>query len=89
MRIVTGGFSLFAILFLACSCFAAGGVVPGPNEIAPDRYVYYPGTEVLAEDEVRVSTPRMICLTSMPRSMELRIRTGGQQSRGISRISSH
>ncbi len=33
---------------------AAGGVVKGPNTIAPDRYVYYPGTETLAKDEVRV-----------------------------------
>ena len=29
------------------SADAAGGVVPGPNAEAPDRYVYYPGTEVL------------------------------------------
>ena len=41
---------------------AAGGVVTSPNEIAPDRYVYYPGTEVLAEDEVRV----IACGTGMP-----------------------
>jgi ribonuclease Z len=41
---------------------AAGGVVEGPNVIAPDRYVYYPGTEVLAEDEVRV----VACGTGMP-----------------------
>ena len=41
---------------------AAGGVVTGPNVIAPDRYVYYPGTEVLAEDEVRV----IACGTGMP-----------------------
>ena len=41
---------------------AAGGVVKGPNEIAPDRYVYYPGTEVLAKDEVRV----IACGTGMP-----------------------
>ena len=41
---------------------AAGGVVEGPNTIAPDRYVYYPGTEVLAEDEVRV----IACGTGMP-----------------------
>jgi ribonuclease Z len=41
---------------------AAGGVVTGPNSIAPDRYVYYPGTEVLAEDEVRV----IACGTGMP-----------------------
>ncbi len=41
---------------------AAGGVVAGPNIVAPDRYVYYPGTEVLAEDEVRV----IACGTGMP-----------------------
>jgi ribonuclease Z len=41
---------------------AAGGAVKGPNVIAPDRYVYYPGTEVLANDEVRV----IACGTGMP-----------------------
>jgi len=41
---------------------AAGGIVQGPNVIAPDRYVYYPGTEVLAKDEVRV----IACGTGMP-----------------------
>ena len=41
---------------------AAGGVVKGPNEIAPDRYVYYPGTEVLDAGEVRV----IACGTGMP-----------------------
>ncbi len=41
---------------------AAGGMVPGPNAKAPDRYVYYPGTEVLDEDEVRV----VACGTGMP-----------------------
>ena len=44
------------------SAQAAGGMVKGPNEIAPDRYVYYPGTEVLAKDEVRV----VACGTGMP-----------------------
>ena len=42
--------------------FAAGGKIEGPNVIAPDRYVYYPGTELLAEDEVRV----IACGTGMP-----------------------
>ena len=28
---------------------AAGGAVKGPNEIAPDRYVFYPGTLFLAK----------------------------------------
>jgi ribonuclease Z len=44
------------------SAEAAGGVVKGPNTVAPDRYVYYPGTEVLAKDEVRV----IACGTGMP-----------------------
>ncbi len=34
----------------------------GSNSIVPDRYVYYPGTEVLAEKEVRV----IACGTGMP-----------------------
>ncbi len=41
---------------------AAGGRVKGPNVEAPDRYVYYPGTEKLAKDEVRV----IACGTGMP-----------------------
>ena len=41
---------------------AAGGVVTGPNVVAPDRYVYYPGTEKLAKDEVRV----IACGTGLP-----------------------
>ncbi len=41
---------------------AAGGMVQGPNVVAPDRYVYYPGTEVLDRDEVRV----IACGTGMP-----------------------
>lgn len=44
--------------------FAAGGTVQGPNVVAPDRYVYYPGTEVLANDEIRV----VACGTGMPSS---------------------
>ncbi len=49
-------------VFGMSSAQAAGGVVSGPNVVAPDRYVYYPGTEVLAEDEVRV----VACGTGMP-----------------------
>ena len=41
---------------------AAGGVVEDPNGIAPDRYVYYPGTEELAKDEIRVTA----CGTGLP-----------------------
>ena len=41
---------------------AAGGVVQSPTDAAPDRYAYYPGTETLAQDEVRV----IACGTGMP-----------------------
>jgi len=47
---------------LTKEALAAGGVVKGPNVVAPGRYVYYPGTEVLAKDEVRV----IACGTGMP-----------------------
>jgi ribonuclease Z len=41
---------------------AAGGVVKNPAGTAPDRYVYYPGTEKLGPDEMRV----VACGTGMP-----------------------
>jgi ribonuclease Z len=50
------------VLLMAGHAFAAGGMVKGPNVEAPDRYVYYPGTEVLDKDEVRV----IACGTGMP-----------------------
>ncbi len=43
---------------------AAGGLIHSRNQIAPNRYVYYPGTEVLAGDEMRV----VACGTGMPNS---------------------
>ena len=54
--------SLVWLLFGSTTAWSQSGVVPGPNAIAPDRYVYYPGTEVLAKDEVRV----IACGTGMP-----------------------
>jgi ribonuclease Z len=47
---------------LLAEAHAAGGAVKGPNTVAPDRYVYYPGTETLAKDEIRV----VACGTGMP-----------------------
>jgi ribonuclease Z len=41
---------------------AAGGTVKGPNTAAPDRYVYYPGTEVLGDEEIRL----FACGTGLP-----------------------
>ena len=50
------------LLLVSPVLFAAGGAVENPNSIAPDRYVYYPGTEVLAQDEIRI----IACGTGMP-----------------------
>ena len=41
---------------------AAGGAVADPNGIAPDRYAYYPGSEELGTDEIRI----VACGTGMP-----------------------
>jgi len=41
---------------------AAGGTVTDPVGTAPDRYVYYPGTEALGKDEIRL----FACGTGMP-----------------------
>ena len=41
---------------------AAGDKVTDPKGVAPGRYVYYPGTEALAADEIRV----VACGTGMP-----------------------
>jgi ribonuclease Z len=40
----------------------AGGQVTSPTGTAPDRYVYYPGSEELGEDEIRI----VACGTGMP-----------------------
>jgi ribonuclease Z len=68
MRIFIRITRFFATIFLILSLLAsvlvhaAGGVITNPNGIAPDRYVYYPGTETLAEDEIRI----IACGTGMP-----------------------
>ena len=41
---------------------AAGGKVTSPTGTAPDRYVYYPGTEALDKDEIRL----FACGTGLP-----------------------
>ncbi len=58
-----------SVLLAGCACLlagaivhAAGGVVTDPTGTAPDRYVYYPGTEALDEDEIRI----IACGTGMP-----------------------
>jgi ribonuclease Z len=54
--------ALCVIGLYGASVIAAGGVVSSRTGIAPDRYVYYPGTEALKEDEIRLTA----CGTGMP-----------------------
>ncbi len=44
--------------------WGAGGIMTDPTGIAPDRYTYYPGTEALSKDEIRIAA----CGTGMPAS---------------------
>jgi len=55
-------FSASILLVLPAVVLAAGGVVTDPTGVAPDRYVYYPGTEPLSKKEIRVTA----CGTGMP-----------------------
>jgi ribonuclease Z len=57
-RIATTIYSALGI----ASAQAAGGKVEGPNVVAPDRYVYYPGTEKVDRKEIRLTA----CGTSTP-----------------------
>ncbi len=55
------------LVIIAATCvsgatWAAGGTVTDPTGTAPDRYVYYPGTEPLDEEEIRI----IACGTGMP-----------------------
>ena len=47
-------FLLFIGLLNAHVVYGAGGAVKDPLGTAPDRYVYYPGTEELKKDEIRL-----------------------------------
>ena len=49
-------------LLLTSMAMAAGGVVKSPTGVAPERYVYYPGTEALKKDEIRL----IACGTGLP-----------------------
>ncbi len=52
------------VIFTASVAWGAGGMVKDPTGVAPDRYVYYPGTEPLSKQEIRVTA----CGTGMPAS---------------------
>ena len=51
-----------AVMFATTITWAAGGVVESPTGVAPHRYVYYPGTEELDKDEIRL----IACGTGLP-----------------------
>lgn len=51
-----------AMALYATNTQSAGGKVTDPTGTAPDRYVYYPGTEELGADEIRMTA----CGTGMP-----------------------
>jgi ribonuclease Z len=62
---VTGPLLICAVFILGASVpflIGAGGKVTSPTKAAPDRYAYYPGTEKLDPDEMRVTA----CGTGMP-----------------------
>jgi ribonuclease Z len=42
------------LLLLCSNAFAASGKVTSATGVAPDRYAYYPGSEELGPDEMRV-----------------------------------
>ena len=51
-----------ALTIGALVLLGAGGTVKSPTGVAPDRYVYYPGTEELRKDEIRL----IACGTGLP-----------------------
>ncbi len=57
-------FMAFVVVTTSSAVWGAGGVVTDPTGIAPDRYTYYPGTEALSKDEIRI----VACGTGMPAS---------------------
>ena len=57
------------------SAQAAGGKVTSPTGTAPDRYVYYPGTEPLGEGEIRMSDPAPTVLVHNRQTTPRRRRT--------------
>lgn len=59
---VAAGMAMALGAFIPSASDAAGGKVESPTGTAPDRYVYYPGTEELGADEIRMTA----CGTGMP-----------------------
>ncbi len=54
--------TISVMVIISADLIDAGGKVTSPTGIAPDRYVYYPGSEALEPDEMRI----IACGTGMP-----------------------
>jgi ribonuclease Z len=54
LRLAIAFIAGMALTVSAFVLFGAGGEVKSPTGAAPDRYVYYPGTEELGKDEIRL-----------------------------------
>ena len=54
LRLAIAFFAGATLTFLTLLSLGAGGDVKSPTGIAPDRYVYYPGTEELGANEIRL-----------------------------------
>jgi ribonuclease Z len=61
-RVMTAFLAGSALTFGAMMLIGAGGTVKSPTGTAPDRYAYYPGTEDLDKDEIRL----IACGTGLP-----------------------
>ncbi len=61
-RIIVAFIGGIAATLAVLVLLGAGGKVTSPTGTAPDRYVYYPGTEALESDEIRITA----CGTGLP-----------------------
>jgi ribonuclease Z len=62
MKLLAACTALMFAAVISATVHAAGGKVTSPTGTVPDRYVYYPGTEELKRDEIRL----FACGTGMP-----------------------
>jgi len=61
-RMITAFLTGVALTFGTMILMGAGGTVKSPTGTAPDRYAYYPGTEDLDKNEIRL----IACGTGLP-----------------------
>lgn len=54
LAVALGALAWVMVASFTSEALAAGGKVESPNGVAPDRYAYYPGTEELGADEIRI-----------------------------------